>query len=210
MRELMEKNEIREEKERLRKIIFERRKTLRAEWAERADETVAERILRLLPAETKTVCAYVSVRGETGTGPLLSALVSRGIRIALPTVIPGRERRMRFFCLPEGKALTEALSELVISRFGIPEPPLSFEELPDPQCPMIVPGVAFSDQGARIGYGAGYYDRFFAGEPDHLRIACAYSWQVFPEKEHPVFSADPMDVRMDGIVTEAGVLRFRV
>ena len=193
--------DIRAEKDAIRRQVFAGRldidPTEKAVW----DAAVANRILSLLPEGTRVVCAYVSVRGETGTEELIRKLRASRIRVALPRVIPGPERRMRFF-IPRRE------SDLEISRFGIPEPRMSEEELGDPTCPVIVPGVAFSDRGARIGYGAGYYGRFFAREPGHMTIACAYDFQVFPEAVHPVFSADPRDVRMQKLVTPSRLYTF--
>jgi 5-formyltetrahydrofolate cyclo-ligase len=193
--------DIRAEKEAIRKQIFERRQeidpTEKAVW----DAAVANRILALLPENTRVVCAYVSVRGETGTEELIRKLRAMHIRVALPRVIPGPERRMRFF-IPRRE------TDLEISRFGIPEPRTSEEELGDPSCPVIVPGVAFSDRGARIGYGAGYYDRFLQREPAHMTMACAYDFQVLRESEHPVFSADPRDIRMQRLITPTRLLTF--
>lgn len=194
--------DIKEEKDALRRRVFkERKKTdplVKAVW----DAAAANRVLSLIPEKTRVVCAYVSVRGETGTEDLIRKIRARGIRVALPRVIPGPERRMRFF-IPRKE------DDYEVSRFGIPEPRMSEEELSSTDCPVIVPGVAFSDRGGRIGYGAGYYDRFLTREPDHPTIAVAYDFQIFPESENPVFSADPRDVRMQIIATPSRLYRMK-
>ena len=48
----------------------------------------------------------------------------------------------------------------------------------------------------RIGYGAGYYDRFFAAEPDHMAVGLCYGFQLFP-----AFETEKHDKKMAYIVT---------
>ena len=62
---------------------------------------------------------------------------------------------------------------------------------------MLVPGLAFSMDGKRLGKGGGYYDKFLDREPNHEKIALAYEFQVLdkiPAEEH--------DQAVNFIVTE--------
>ncbi len=64
---------------------------------------------------------------------------------------------------------------------------------------MIVPGVAFTQAGARLGRGKGFYDRWLEGR-GVFKLGVCFSAQVVeavPREGH--------DVRMDGVVTEVGV-----
>ena len=60
----------------------------------------------------------------------------------------------------------------------------------------LVPGLAFSANGARLGYGKGYYDTFFAQHPV-LKLGLCYDFQLVPQ-----VPTQPHDVRMDGILTD--------
>ncbi|MDF2943696.1 MAG: hypothetical protein K0S01_2554 [Herbinix sp.] len=63
---------------------------------------------------------------------------------------------------------------------------------------MLLPGLAFDPTGNRIGYGAGYYDRYLSTyPPDHFyKIALAYDFQI---KEKII--ASEYDVKADAILT---------
>lgn len=65
-----------------------------------------------------------------------------------------------------------------------------------PKALVITPGVGFSKDGSRVGYGAGYYDRFFAAEPDHMTVGICYEFQLFP-----AFETEKHDKKMAYIVT---------
>jgi 5-formyltetrahydrofolate cyclo-ligase len=63
---------------------------------------------------------------------------------------------------------------------------------------MLVPGVAFAANGARLGYGGGFYDRLLASlERGIPRIAAAFELQMVDE-----LPEGPRDERVDSVVTE--------
>ena len=81
------------------------------------------------------------------------------------------------------------------------------EEQPDPAAVdvVIVPGVAFTPDGARLGQGGGWYDRFLAKvRPDCTSIGVGFDLQVVD-----VLPTEPHDVRLDSIVTESGAVVSR-
>ena len=69
----------------------------------------------------------------------------------------------------------------------------------------MTPGLAFDGSGGRVGYGGGYYDRFFAQEPDHPAIGYCFDRQVLEEE----ILLEVHDRRMDWIVTENRVIDCR-
>ena len=90
-------------------------------------------------------------------------------------------------------------AEMSPNRFGIPEPAAG-----DEPCEIaVVPLLAVDGQGYRLGYGGGYYDRYFAAHPDTLRVGFCYAGQAvgrLPRSEY--------DVPLHAAVTETGVTRF--
>ena len=81
------------------------------------------------------------------------------------------------------------------------------EDQPDPAAVdvVIVPGVAFAPDGARLGQGGGWYDRFLASvRPDCTSIGVGFDPQVVD-----ALPTEPHDIRLHGIVTESGAMVMR-
>ncbi len=172
----------------LRKEMKERLKGLSEGRKRELDEALCRRLLSLPEFSAPcTVYAYASLSWEPDTWEILKALLSRGFRLALPRV-EGRE--MRFYFVPD-------LKELSQSFMKIWEPKADAVPADDPEALVLVPGMAFSREGARLGKGGGFYDRFLAAEPDHKTIALAYGFQLMEQIPTGVY-----DRPVDQIVTE--------
>ena len=91
---------------------------------------------------------------------------------------------------------------LIRGPFGVLEPPLSWEPLTDLTAldAIFIPGLAFSKTGGRLGFGGGWYDRLLARIPDKT-IKIGVCWNEMLIDSVPM---DAWDIRMDGILTEAG------
>lgn len=90
------------------------------------------------------------------------------------------------------------LGQLRAGAFGIEEPPVGSEEV-QPQM-VLVPGLAFGEDGSRLGRGKGYYDRYLAS---HHTLAVGV---VDEAGLYPSLPREAHDERVDVIVTEARVL----
>ena len=172
----------------LRKEMKERLKGLPEGRKRELDEALCRQLLSLPEfSAPRTVYAYASLSWEPDTWEILRALLSRGFRLALPRV-EGRE--MRFYFVPD-------LKELSQSSMKIWEPKADAVPADDSEALVLVPGMAFSRDGARLGKGGGFYDRFLAAEPDHKTIALAYGFQLMEQIPTGVY-----DRPVDQIVTE--------
>lgn len=116
----------------------------------------------------RTVMAFVGCKGEPDTDPLFARLAADGKRLVLPRV--------------EGQRLVvgEGSAARVTSDFGVSEPQGPAID-PSEIDLVIVPGLAFTDRGARLGYGGGYYDRFLAELPAVPTVAVCFSEQLVDE-----------------------------
>jgi 5-formyltetrahydrofolate cyclo-ligase len=148
-------------------------------------------------APGKRIGLYASMPQELGTGPLIELAQRRGCEVFLPRITNFRARRMRF--VPLGGNSRQ-------HSFGMHEPQgdawIGARFLDTIFCA----GVGFDRRGARLGHGAGFYDRAlaFRNVRHHWRgprlVALAYSFQVVP-----LIPVTPNDVFMDFIVTERGI-----
>lgn len=142
--------------------------------------------------DARSAFVFISHGSEVSTRRLLDDLLDRGVRISVPKVVD--TRRMAAVRFP-------GWDDLVPGALGIPSPPSS---APDPVAPdvVITPGLAFTPKGDRLGYGGGYYDRWFQEHPSPLRVAVTFDVQVLDSL--PVHEGDmPVDL----IVTEERVVR---
>ncbi len=93
-------------------------------------------------------------------------------------------------------------SALVPSTFGVPEPIGSeISARAEDIDTIILPMLGFDRNGGRIGYGAGYYDRFLSQNRKLHKIGIAFACQEF--ENLPV---DENDIRMDSVITEDGMV----
>jgi 5-formyltetrahydrofolate cyclo-ligase len=175
-----------------------RRRSTSAAARTHAARTVAELIaLTHWLAPGKRIGLYSSMPQELGTAPLIELAHQRGCRIYLPRITSMRARRMRF--VPMSPNTQQ-------HAFGMHEP--EGDEWVGARFldTIFVAGVGFDRRGARLGHGAGFYDRALAFR--HVRrhwrgprlVGLAYSFQVVP-----FIPVAANDVFMDFIVTERGI-----
>ena len=145
----------------------------------------------------RPLSAYLPVRAEFDVTPILRHAHARGCQTCLP-VVPGRGRPLLFRRWAPGDPLVEG-------RFGIAVPPEEADTL-EPEI-LLVPMLAFDDDGYRLGYGGGFYDRTLASRraqaPGILAVGVAFSGQ---RVERVPRSTE--DERLDWLVTEEGARRF--
>ena len=76
---------------------------------------------------------------------------------------------------------------------GIFEPIADEPVADDPTALVLMPGVAFTEDGKRMGYGGGFYDRFLRSEPEHPTVALCYDFQIMEELPTEEFDV-PVDL----------------
>ena len=74
----------------------------------------------------------------------------------------------------------------------------------DDKCLLLLPGVAYTNSGDRLGYGGGYYDRYLKKHDSIPRAMLAYSLQ-----EADTLPVDEKDVPADMIITEIGCIETK-
>lgn len=185
------------DKSALRTAAIERRAALSVEQRAAAAIALAARGLPIDIEPGAIVSGYWPIRAELDPLPLMRLLEAQGAQLALP-VIMGRDQPLVF-------RAWNADAQLLRGQFGIMEPsPQSPAVLPDV---VLVPLAAFDRLGHRIGYGAGHYDRTF----EQLRAAKSITaiGIAYDVQEIDAVPAEPHDVQLDYVLTEARTLDFR-
>ena len=171
----MTKTEIRKEKIAKRKEINNRQEK---------DKKICEKVRSCdFYKKAETIMVYISYNGEVDTRLLIEDMLRDGKTLCAPVCVDRETMVAKKF---------SSADELVSGAYGIPEP--QGEDVTDIDL-ILVPGVAFNDELHRIGYGAGYYDRF-------LEKSNAYTCGLFYEMQKAEFTADATDKKLDYIITE--------
>ena len=140
-----------------------------------------------------SVGGYIPINFEIDDLEILKELEKKKMKISLPVI--ENKKNMNFYNWSFNKPLT-------LNSYGIPEPIKSKIIIPDI---VLVPMVAFDNMLFRIGYGGGFYDRYFAKiekKKKILKIGLAYSFQ----KVNKV-PANKYDKKLDIILTEKYILK---
>lgn len=182
-------------------IRREARRFLRALPSEErmeANVRIARRVWTLPEiASAETLLLFADLPEEVATDAIAAEALARGIRLVYPRVVP--ETRTLTLHVVSG------LDELRTGQYGIREPDPELAptvDHPDIDA-ALVPGLAWDRHGGRLGRGAGYYDRLFAGEA-WRGFRCGIFF-AFQEVER--IPAEPWDVPLQAVVTDREVWR---
>ncbi len=184
------------EKQRLREERLAARDALSEQERSVLDDRITQKLLATSEyAEATTVLTYVSVSSEVSTRMFIECALRDGKTVAVPRCLPGH-------CL-EFVAIA-SLEQLVAAPFNLLEPvkelpAVTEDQLDDSIC--IVPALLVDTKGYRLGYGAGFYDRFlstYSGKKICLAYQQNLSKTMLPHTE--------FDVPVDMVITESDVL----
>lgn len=179
-------------KSELRRAFKARGAALTGEYREQADRAIREAVLQSgLWQRAERVFVYVSMWAEPDTRALIGAALGEGKRVYVPLCCPDKTMKA---------VRIRSLDELRPSAMGIPEPPADSEAATPGELELaVVPCVTATAAGARLGHGAGYYDRF-------LRLhACPTLCLCYGQMLADALPMDEHDIWMDFVVTEAGI-----
>ncbi len=134
-----------------------------------------------------TLAFYMPLGNEVDLRPLMDELITLNKIIVVPKVFD--RFTMDFYQI-------QTTLDVHTGKFKVLEPN-SNKKIPKNEIDIIfIPGIHFSYQNNRLGYGAGYYDRYLK-DYDHVKIGVCFSFQHIP-----LIPADSYDIPMDWIITE--------
>ncbi|MHB8041787.1 5-formyltetrahydrofolate cyclo-ligase [Streptococcus oralis] len=175
----------------LRKKILQEMKDLSQEQKQAMDRVLTERFLQHpFYQEVKTIATYLSFPHEFQTQELIKRMLKDGKKVLIPKTYP--KGRMEFVVYDP--------KQLAKTSFGLLEPQGDLEVVEPSQIDLIhVPGLAFTREGYRIGYGGGYYDRYLEHFAGHT-MSTIYPCQV------QEFNSENHDIPVQEVLTYEGNL----
>ena len=184
------------EKQRLREEHLAAREALSEQERSVLDNRITQKLLATSEyAEATTVLTYVSVSSEVSTRMFIECALRDGKTVAVPRCLPGH-------CL-EFVAIA-SLEQLVAAPFNLLEPAKELPAVTEDQknnSICIVPALLVDTKGYRLGYGAGFYDRFLSTYPGK-KICLAYQQNL----SRTILPHTAFDVAVDVVITESDVL----
>lgn len=164
----------------LRSQIKEKKRQMTTQQIQAASDRLGEMLVKT-PAyqQAKTLYGYLPYNQEVRTTAMLARALKEGKRVAVPKVF-GDE--MKFIYITD-------LTGIEKGYCGIPEPIANEPVADDPTALVLMPGLAFTKAGDRMGYGGGFYDKFLTQEPNHPTVALCYDFQIvaqLPTQEHDI------------------------
>ena len=133
-------------------------------------------------AAARSVMAFIGMKGEPDTEPLAARLAVEGKRLLVPRVEGGR------------LVVVAAEGPMAVSAFGVSEPQGPAIE-PSEIDFVVVPGLAFTPDGRRLGYGGGFYDRFLP------TVAAPNAGVCFTEQLLDEIPTEPHDIRVQRVIS---------
>ncbi len=153
----------------LRKQVLQEMKAISQEQKQAMDQALTDQFLKHpFYQEAKVIATYLSFPHEFQTQELIEQALKDGKKVLIPKTYP--KGRMEFVVYNP--------QQLVKTSFGLLEPQGELEVVEAFQIDLIhVPGLTFTMQGYRIGYGGGYYDRYLEHFSGHT-LSTVYPCQI--------------------------------
>jgi len=184
----MSLNTIQNQKKNLRRKLLKKRNSLNQEEIEKKSKKIVKKILQLPQIKSKqNFFCYVPYKNEVKTHDLIKFLLTQNKTVAVPKIISKQEM------LP---IIIKDFSQLKPNKFGILEPQADQPIIEKIEI-NIMPAVAITKNGARLGMGGGYYDRFIEKYQPETNVALVFEKQI-----HTHIPTNQWDKKVQLVVTE--------
>lgn len=185
----------------LRKEILAKRKIISQKEKAEMDTIIECRFYETkYYKEAEKIFIYISFDSEINTKSMISRAIADGKKV----YVPRTEYKTKLMEAIEIKSLDNLIEE---EKYGILEPSIEEPAIdPNELDLIVVPGVAFDRNGGRMGYGAGYYDRYFkridnSNTKRITKLVLAYDFQILNK-----VPMNKQDVPIDFIITEKNII----
>jgi 5-formyltetrahydrofolate cyclo-ligase len=187
------------EKEKIRKTMLKRRDMISSTEVSEKSRLIQLNVMNSRHfLISKTLGVYLPIGSEVRTEEIIRRALESAKKVALPRI--GSEDKMTFIQLND-RLLQE--NNLVVGKFGLKEPNKQGTKITKIDL-LVVPGIAFGNEGSRIGYGRGYFDRYMADAKVSFSLGLGYRFQLL---SNPL-PQSRLDQRINGLSTETGIVYF--
>lgn len=185
---------ISERKKGLRQKMLAMRRALSANETESRSSALKENILSLPEYKNaKKIMAFLAMKGESNLDGFIRQALLDGKEVYIPVCLPERQ-------MEAGRLID--MEHFEKGPLGLRNLPAGYEVTsPESLDLVLIPGLAVSQEGIRLGMGAGYYDRYLARVPFEKRVAALWDFQVIPD-----IPSEPFDQKIAKIVTDKSVI----
>lgn len=191
----------------LRKDFLAKRKALASDEVSRRSQLIADQLFTYLEqnnidGDTTTIHTFLPIKRhkEVDTWPIIERvwLTLNHIHISVPVTDEYNYQLVNYTIFPA--------TAFVENRLGIPEPAVGsrYETDLGQISVVLVPLLAFDQQGNRVGYGGGYYDRFLAEQiPGSRKIGLS-----FFEPVDQIDDIEITDIKLNACITPERLYNF--
>jgi 5-formyltetrahydrofolate cyclo-ligase len=171
----------------IRQFMLQKRNELSDMQVQEYSTAIFNKLIMMSEAlSLKVVHVYIALGNEVDLSLFINAMLDNGVKIVTTKSLKGGELK---------HLVLDNLNDLSDGIYGTKFPTTEVEYKGDPDL-ILVPGLAFDSSNNRIGYGAGYYDKFLAEKSSARKIGICYDFQV--KGQLPI---EPHDIKMDFIIT---------
>ena len=175
----------------LRNSLIEKRLEMSREEVNEKSVIISDKLLKAKDyLNCNDIYIYISIKNEVETKYIIEDSLKKGKKVAVPKII--NKEVMKFYYI-------HSIQDVKKGYFDTYEPiNIKSEAIPNKNSIFIVPGVAFDYNNNRLGYGGGFYDKYFnALTFKPKKIGIAYSFQIIEE-----VPTTKEDVKVDKLITE--------
>lgn len=144
--------------------------------------------------KAETIGVYLSIGSEWDTRKIVEQALLEGKNVAVPKTVPDM-KELIFYQITDP-------SQTMTGHFGLEEPIVEETTALDKDAIdlLIVPGLVFTREGYRIGFGGGYYDRYLT-DFIHTTVSLVHTNQLID-----TFEIEPFDIPVNYLITENGIM----
>jgi 5-formyltetrahydrofolate cyclo-ligase len=185
------------DKQQLREVLLAKRLAMDTSRRNLADASILSKLLQSSDyKEAATIFTYVSVDAEVSTKELIDTALSCGKRVCVPRCIEGN--RMIATQINNWQDLRTGKHGLLEPKPGLVVIPVTDIDL------IIVPCLAATKDGFRLGYGGGYYDRYLANARKSSSSAKSVALCRF-EFLYDSLPTDEYDIAVDRVICDLDI-----